>query len=154
MLTIFQNAAKHAENTAIVVHDKKYTYQTLLQHAQQFAAELLQDTNDLSEARIAFMVNPGFDYVKVQWGIWLAGGVVVPLCLTHPLPSLQYVIEDTEAKVIVISPEYQSILQDYCTANQIRLIVLGDEQHNKTVALPDNEAITLCVMDFHLVFNS
>ena len=137
MLTIFQNAAKHAENTAIVVHDKKYTYQTLLQHAQQFAVELLQDTNDLSEARIAFMVNPGFNYVKVQWGIWLAGGVVVPLCLTHPLPSLQYVIEDTEAKVIVISPEYQSILQDYCTANQIRLIVLGDEQHHKTIALPE-----------------
>jgi malonyl-CoA/methylmalonyl-CoA synthetase len=137
MLDIFQNVAKEAENTAIVVHDKKYSYQTLLQHAQQFAAELLQDSNDLSEARIAFMVNPSFDYVKVQWGIWLAGGVVVPLCLTHPLPSLQYVIEDTEAKVIVISPEYQSILQDYCTANQIRLIVLGDEQQNKTVVLPE-----------------
>jgi malonyl-CoA/methylmalonyl-CoA synthetase len=50
--------------------------------AESFACLLLAEKKDLNEARVAFMVAPGFDYVKVQWGIWLAGGIAVPLCVT------------------------------------------------------------------------
>lgn len=103
-----------------------------------FAADLLNGKADLEQERIAFMVDPGFDYVKVQWGIWRAGGIAVPLCLTHPLPSLQYVLEDTATSTIVVSPAYADLLSGFASANNIRLIVLGDEifQEN-AIVLPE-----------------
>ncbi len=100
MLTLFSNAANAGNTTAILSNEKLYTYNELLNASKAFAGILLQNKNDLHESRVCFMVTPGFDYVKVQWAIWQAGGIAVPLCLSHPLPSLQYVIEDTEATVV------------------------------------------------------
>ncbi len=59
---------------------------------------------DLDEARVAFFVTPGFDHVAIQWGIWRAGGVAVPLPLTYPAPELEYLIRDADASVLVVDP--------------------------------------------------
>ncbi|MEY3920887.1 MAG: hypothetical protein RL634_648 [Bacteroidota bacterium] len=121
-MKIISSAKYHAKKIAIVEGLKKWSYQDLLDGSEHFAACLLETKEHLQGARIAFMVDPGFDYVKVEWAIWRAGGIAVPLCLTHPLPSLQYVLEDTAASIIVVSPQYQSILKGYASDNNIRLI--------------------------------
>jgi len=136
MISLINQVGKYGEKTAIVVGEKQYSYQELLAASSSFAGDLLADTDDLHEARVGYMVNPGFDYVKVQWGIWQAGGVAVPLCLTHPLPSLQYVIEDTNATIVVVSPEYAPILDELCREKSIRMIVLGTETIKENVVLP------------------
>ena len=121
-MKLVASARDHAQKTAIIEGNTKWSYQDLLEGSEKFASCLLNSSNNLRGERIAFMVDPGFDYVKVEWAIWRAGGVAVPLCLTHPLPSLQYVLEDTAASIIVISPQYQSILKEYALDNNIRLI--------------------------------
>ncbi|MFC2102288.1 long-chain fatty acid--CoA ligase, partial [Bacteroidota bacterium] len=60
--------------------------------SSQAAIKLLDGRQDLNEARIAYLVPPGFDHVAIQWGIWRAGGIAVPLCEKHPLPAMQYII--------------------------------------------------------------
>lgn len=110
---------------AIISNGNSYSYQALQNASEQFAHILLNTAPDLAETRVAFMVVPGFDYVRVQRGIWLAGGVAVPLCTTHPLASLQYVIEDTQASIIVVSPEFEPILGPYAAQQGLRFIVLG-----------------------------
>ncbi len=136
MISIINQAGKYGDKTAILADGKQYSYRQLITASSSFAADLLQDIDDLHEARVGFMVNPGFDYVKVQWAIWQAGGIAVPLCLTHPLPSLQYVIEDTNATIVVVSPEYAAILADLCKERSIRLVVLGSETLKENVVLP------------------
>ena len=126
MTEFIQQATKVSGNVAIFSDGKSYSYDDLLKSSGQFATILLNGKPDLSEAPVCFMVNPGFDYVKIQWAIWRAGGVAVPLCLSHPLPSLQYVIEDTGTSIIVVSPEYESILKSLAEQKQIRLIVLSN----------------------------
>lgn len=137
MLTLFSNAATAGNATAILSNEKLYTYNELLNASKAFAGILLQNKNDLQESRVCFMVTPGFDYVKVQWAIWQAGGIAVPLCLSHPLPSLQYVIEDTEATVLVVSPQYEELLKGLASEKNIRLVVLGKEQEIYLSALPE-----------------
>jgi malonyl-CoA/methylmalonyl-CoA synthetase len=137
MLQILKNAEFHCNNIAIISNGKNYTYRHLLDDSHLFASLLLQDNSDLSQQRVAFMVNPVFDYVKVQWAIWRAGGIAVPLCLTHPLPSLEYVIEDTEATVLVVSAEYESFMEPLVQQFNLRLIVLGKEQIEEMKALPE-----------------
>lgn len=138
-LPIFNYAKTHPDRVAILQDDQSYTYGSLLNAAETFAHNLLQNEADLGERRVAFMVNPGFDYVRTQWGIWMAGGVVVPLCITYPLPSLQYVLEDTQAEIVVVSPEFESILGDYCREEGLRLIVLGKEEPEAKGVLPQLE---------------
>ncbi|KAK6337922.1 hypothetical protein TWF696_001398 [Orbilia brochopaga] len=61
---------------------------------------------DIQEQRIAFLVPPGADYVHIQWGIWAAGGVAVPLCTTHPFHELEYAVADSKPSLIFIHHDF------------------------------------------------
>jgi malonyl-CoA/methylmalonyl-CoA synthetase len=137
MLSFLEQAEKFHNSTAIVAGESRYSYGELLASSASFSYSLLSGDSDLRGARVAFMVEPGFDYVKTMWAIWQAGGVAVPLCLSHPLPSLKYYIEDTGAAIIVVSPVFESILGGYCQEQDILMIVLGNEEKNNTNHLPD-----------------
>ncbi|GAA4469057.1 acyl-CoA synthetase [Nibrella saemangeumensis] len=138
MLQLIQNATRNAELTAVILDGQSYTYQQLLDASAAIAALLLEDSTDLTEARVAFMVTPGFDYVRVQWGIWRAGGVAVPLALSYPLPSLRYVIEDTGTQIVVADKPFAELLAPLVEEKGLRLIVLGEEDEaNRSKALPD-----------------
>ena len=85
------------ERVAVVSADGTYSYGDLDRASRRVAAELLGDRDDLDQARVAFFVPPGFTYVAVQRGIWRAGGVAVPLAMSHPPPEIEYVIRDAGA---------------------------------------------------------
>jgi malonyl-CoA/methylmalonyl-CoA synthetase len=137
MSLLIQRAKGHLIRTAIVSEGKSYTYATLLAAAESLACLLLAEKKDLNEARIAFMVAPGFDYVKVQWGIWLAGGIAVPLCVTYPLQSLQYVLEDTQTAIVVVGPEFRDLLQGYAEEKKLRFLVLDTLESVGESPLPE-----------------
>jgi malonyl-CoA/methylmalonyl-CoA synthetase len=141
------NARNHSNTIAIISEGKSFSYNDLLQGSGKYASLLLGSRSDLNEERVCFMVTPGFDYVKIQWAIWRAGGVAVPLCLSYPLPSLQYVIEDTGATILIVSPEYEVMLKNLSEQKQIRLIVLGDElalhEKNLPVIISERRAMIL-----------
>ncbi len=103
---IVKRAKRYKDQVAVYSEGEAWKYGSIIHRAQHFATLLLGQKDDLAEARVAFMVNPGVDYVSVQWAIWIAGGIAVPLCLTYPPPSLDYVLQDTEADYIVASDEY------------------------------------------------
>jgi len=123
MLSILEQAEKFKDKAAIYSDGQSYTFQDLINKSGHLANIILQDENDLKEARVAFMVNPGFGYVQTLWAIWQAGGVAVPLCITHPLPSLEYVLDDTEADIIILSAEYLDTLNPYFQKKTIRVIL-------------------------------
>lgn len=135
MLQFFEQAKKHLTNDAIIHDGVIYKYEQLLTTTQEFSGILLNASSDLNEARVAFMVQPGFYYVATLWAIWLAGGVAVPLCVTHPLPSLEYVLDDTQASILVISKEFKELLAPYLQKANIRVIVIED-LNDQAIAYP------------------
>ena len=138
MIQIFQKSRSFGTKTAIISGGNTYSYTDLHAAADDFAHLLLEEQADLAEGRVAFMVQPGFDYVRVQWGIWQAGGMVVPLCLSYPLPSLRYTIENSGASVIVVSPEFEVTLKDLSDELGCRFIVLGkNDQAKSPKTLPE-----------------
>ncbi len=137
MINIFTNSRPYANKTAIISDGKSFSYSELHQSANEFAYTLLAENTDLSEARVAFMVQPGFDYVRVQWGIWQAGGIVVPLCLSYPIPSLRYTIENSGASILVVSPEFEDLMKDLATELGCRFIVLGKNEGGNAQNLPE-----------------
>jgi malonyl-CoA/methylmalonyl-CoA synthetase len=77
---------------------------------------------DLAGARVAFLVPPSIDYVVAQWGIWRAGGIAVPLCVTHPSPELAYVLDDAAVSCVVVHDELRERIADVAEVRGVPLL--------------------------------
>jgi malonyl-CoA/methylmalonyl-CoA synthetase len=97
-----------------------YTYNDLLDASSQVATALLAGHNDLQEARVGFLMTPGFPWVALQWGIWRAGGVAVPLPLNATRPELEYLVDDTGASALVFDTPAAALLQPIAAARGLR----------------------------------
>ncbi len=104
-LPLSARARAHATRTAIIAQEGAFTYDDLLDASARVATALLNGADDLLEARVAFIAPPGWHYVAAQWGIWRAGGIAVPLALSHPAAELEYVIQDADAAVVLAHSE-------------------------------------------------
>src|SRR3989441_161043 len=110
-LPLVARARAHADRSAISAGDGTFTYRELLDASAGVANCLLAGRADLAEARVAFLAPAGFRHVATQWGIWRAGGVAVPLAVSHPPPELEYVIRDAEAEIVVVHPDLAGSLE-------------------------------------------
>ena len=126
MIAIVERAKKFKNRIALRSDGSIFAYQQLLDRSEVIAKNLLKGKNDLNEARVAFIVTPGFEYTAIQWGIWRAGGIAVPLCIKHPLSSIEYVIKDTSAKAIVFSSEYYDLISPLQSDNALSFIPIED----------------------------
>jgi malonyl-CoA/methylmalonyl-CoA synthetase len=101
---------------AIIAPDGTFGHTDLHNASTRVAGGLLNGALDLEEARVAFLISPGFVYVAVQQGIWRAGGVAVPLAISHPPAELDYVIRDAGASIVVGSSEDAEMLAPLASA--------------------------------------
>ena len=123
---IVARACAHGRRVAIADRTGTYTYDQLDGASVEVAERLLDGRPDLSEARVAFLVTPGFEYVAVQWGIWRAGGIAVPLPLSHPAAELEYLIRDSEAAIVIADAENASLAEPSATAAGVAFIMSAD----------------------------
>ena len=125
-IPLIAHASSHSERTAIADDQGQFTYQQLLDTSARVAAALLAGGDDLREARVAFMAPPGFQHVAVQWGIWRAGGIAVPLAVMYPAAELAYTIEDSQATIVVAHAEFVEALAPLATERQLRFLTTDD----------------------------
>src|SRR5574342_366790 len=109
-LTIVGRAAQHAGRPAVVAAEGRFSYGDLISASHAVASALLEGRADLGQARVAYLVPPGFHWVATQWGIWRAGGVAVPLAVSHPPPEHEYVIRDCGAAIVLAHPDHVDTL--------------------------------------------
>jgi len=127
----------HAKRIAICDAEGTYTYERLLGASARVASALLDGLDDLGEQRIPFLVTPGFSWVAVQWGIWLAGGIAVPLPLGSPASELEYCIDDTQAAALVTDVAGENLLAPIAAARGLRLLRCDLAMEYKTGPLPE-----------------
>jgi len=125
-LQVIGQAQNHRNKQAIISNNKSYSYQDLLNSSAAVAAHLLEGLEDLKEARVTFLIAPSFEYTAIKWGIWRAGGVSVPLCVLHPLPSLQYVIENSQSSILIVDQQHFEMLAPLAKEQNIRLLLSQD----------------------------
>ena len=111
---------------AIIANDGTFTYEQLDDASRRVASALLAGREDLDQDRVAFLVPPSFAYAATQRGIWRAGGVAVPLAVSHPPAELEYVIQDAGARIIVGDPAYAGTLGPLATQLGARLVMTGE----------------------------
>jgi malonyl-CoA/methylmalonyl-CoA synthetase len=121
-MSLFSRAEQFGTRVALIADDATLTYESLLERSAAMAAHLLGLRDSLHGERIAFLVVPSAAHVVVQWGIWRAGGIAVPLCVQHPAPELAHVIEDSGATCIVVDAALRSVIEPVAIARNIPLL--------------------------------
>ncbi len=125
-MELIDRAAGFGERIAVADRSGTFSYAQLLTGSARAAARLLAGSADLTGERVAFMVEPSFDYVRIQWGIWRAGGVAVPLCLTHPAPELEYVLDTVRPSITITSDRYADLLGPLARSREIEMLAVED----------------------------
>ncbi len=132
-IPIIRRAQRHGDRIAIADADGEHSFEDLLSASRAVAAELLKSgrrrteqakgRRELREARVAFMFPPGFGYAAAQWGIWRAGGIAVPLCLSHPEAEIDFVIRDTSPAALLAHPGHRAKLESVARRREVPLLV-------------------------------
>ena len=141
-------AQRHAGRMAIIDSSRTYTYDALLGGSSGVAATLLDGREDLGEARVAFLITPSYSWVAVLWGVWLAGGIAVPLPLAAPAAELEYILEDTQAAVIICDEEHEGVVRLLAAKRDLRAYSCSEllshaEAQNLPAISPDRRAMIL-----------
>jgi len=136
-LPLIARARWHGDAVAVQIRSTSYSYDRLLDRSAELAAVLLNTADDLQEVRVAYLLPAGFDYIAVQWAIWRAGGIAVPLSLSATEPELQYVLEDSQALCVLTSREWSEKVASLCERLHRRLVILDDVRFAQERPLPD-----------------
>jgi len=136
-LPLIERAKTYEKSIAIVANEGTFTYQDLLDTSAQIATLLLDGKEDLQEQRVAFLIPSGFQYVTSLWGIWRAGGIATPLCVSHPQPELEYVVADSGASIIIVHPDFADLLRAIAMERGLRFILTSDMLSTDICLLPE-----------------
>ena len=122
---LIAKAQSFGPRAAVVDAQGLFTYGDLLHASARVATALLAGRDDLEEERVGFLVTPGFPWVAMQWGIWRAGGIAVPLPLNSPRPELEYLVDDTGASALVFDTGAAQLLEPIAAARGLRAFPYG-----------------------------
>jgi malonyl-CoA/methylmalonyl-CoA synthetase len=136
-IPIIARSYRHGGRTAVVDAQGPFSYNDLLDASSHVATALLTGRADLGEERVAFVLTPGFPWVAVQWGIWRAGGIAVPLPVNSTRPELEYFIDDARASTLIYDAPAAPLLAPIAAARGIRTMSYDQLRARQTAQLPD-----------------
>ncbi|KAK4229698.1 acyl-CoA synthetase family member 3, mitochondrial [Podospora fimiseda] len=145
-LPVFEAIVRHDPNSTAVIHSRsgrRFQYGELLGDVAKVRNQLYEKAgrNDLDGERVAFLVENSYDYVVTLLAILAAKSIAVPLSPAFPASELQYIINHSEALMLLASnrftPKAQEVLQTDLDSEPILL------QLNKFQGGSAHENITL-----------
>lgn len=135
-IELIERLTSYGDRIAVTDPTGSYSYEDLLASSGSVASKLLSKESDLKEKRVAFLIPSGFEYAAVMLGVWRSGGIAVPLCVSHPDPELDYVIENSGADFLIASPEFEERLSRLAALRGAGFIATGDALHSQGLPLP------------------
>jgi malonyl-CoA/methylmalonyl-CoA synthetase len=104
------------DRVGFVSDGRTWSFTDLDTAAARIAAELFARRPALSGDCIGLFVRPGFHWIAALTGIWRAGGVAVPLALSHPPPELDFTIRDSGATLVLVDDDAVAMMTPIATA--------------------------------------
>jgi malonyl-CoA/methylmalonyl-CoA synthetase len=135
-LSIVKRAMLHRNSIAFKNESSEQTYQHLLNRSEQLAAQLLENESDLNSSTVAMLIPADPDFVSVQWAIWRAGGIILPLCLSATQPEWEYSLSDSNTSIVITTQELKHEISDLCNKLNVRLLVIESHHTKKEIVLP------------------
>ncbi|KAK4157737.1 acyl-CoA synthetase family member 3, mitochondrial [Chaetomidium leptoderma] len=142
-LPVFEAIARHDPDSTVVIHSnsgRRFRYGELLGDVCKVRNRLYETAgrNDIDGERIAFLVENSYDYVVTLLAILAAKSIAVPLSPAFPAPELQYILNHSEALMLLSSakfaPKAEEVLRTELDVEPVYLQLnkfQGDGVHEK-----------------------
>lgn len=124
--------ARTPDQVAIHCGQQHLSYRELNQQANRVAHYLRQHYEIQADDRVALLLDRSLDLVVALWGILKSGAAYVPLDPTYPAPRIQYVLEHSQAKLVLT----QAHLLHLCENQTVLPLATVLEQDDFTENLP------------------
>ena len=110
---LFEEQVKqNPDSIAVVYEDEELTYQQLNERANQLAHHL-RTLGVRPDTLVAIAVERSLEMIIGLLGILKAGGAYVPLDPTYPQERLQFMLEDTNAPILITQNHLNETFWDY-----------------------------------------
>ncbi|XP_075045152.1 malonate--CoA ligase ACSF3, mitochondrial isoform X1 [Mixophyes fleayi] len=111
---VFCKAPAFGNKTAMVDHHGQHSYQDLYLRSCALSKEITQllgnPGNDIPPERVSFLCPNDSSYVVCQWAAWMSGAIAVPLFNNHPLPELEYILQDSQSALVLTERSYAGFI--------------------------------------------
>ncbi|KAL9576141.1 MAG: hypothetical protein Q9212_007348, partial [Teloschistes hypoglaucus] len=112
-LPIFEAISRHDPESTAVIHctsGRRFTYGQLLKDVAEARDKLRQSAAGQSTdgQRIAFLIENSYDYVVTLLSVFGSNGIAVPLSSSFPASELRYILDNSEALMLLSSAKFQS----------------------------------------------
>ena len=115
------------DQQSLLYEGRWHTPRELLQRAAALAGGLVELGVEPGDRVVAVMANSP-DVGVLYQALWRAGAVATPALFLLPPPELRVIITDSEAKAVVVSPEFLPSVQMAVDGLDVRVIVDGAAQ--------------------------
>lgn len=95
-----EQVKKNYDKTSLVYNGNRITYGLLNEKANR-VARFLKGKGIGTEKVVAIMLEQGFDRIVAILGILKAGGAYLPIDKSYPVDRIQYMLQDSEAKILL-----------------------------------------------------
>jgi len=96
-----ENLSKHPDNYLVSFKDRKYTYREGAYIAEKIAKRL-RDLGIRPQENVGFLVEMSELYMFCVLGVMSIGAIYVPLDDKHPDKRIQFILEDTQSRVLIV----------------------------------------------------
>ncbi|OLN81778.1 Acyl-CoA synthetase family member 3, mitochondrial [Colletotrichum chlorophyti] len=150
-LPLFEAISRHDPESTAVIHSlsgRRFKYGELLGDVRRARNKLLDSAGkpDLNGERIAFLVENSYDYVVTLLAALAARSIAVPLSPAFPAAELQYILNQSEASVLVSSAKFATKAREILATDlissptpiELQKHLGGSEHEQKGVLLPES----------------
>ncbi|XP_058458207.1 malonate--CoA ligase ACSF3, mitochondrial [Malaya genurostris] len=128
----FKRALLYGEKSAIRDQTRDYSFIQIYEAVKRLALQISNSCGSASQSRVAFICPNDVTYVISQWACWFSGQIAVPLNPSYPLNLLEYYIKDSDASLLIATPELQNIAQPLATKLDKRLLLVNHDLLNSS----------------------
>ena len=125
------------DKVALVERDHAFTYAQVERRIVQFASGLLAGRSDLEEARIAFLIPAGVDYVTALHGVWRAGGIAIPLNVASAGSEWEHCLTSAGVTQVIVDEQTLGGIKGLCDRLAIRIATVSDTLTDSVSSLPE-----------------
>lgn len=112
MHTLFEDQVKiNKEKIALTLHGKDLTYADLNSSSNQIA-RLLIENGVKSGDNVGVIADRNFYMIKALMGTLKSGGAYVPVDPSYPIDRQEYILDNSNAKVVLVDDNYELLKHD------------------------------------------
>ena len=130
LVTLFKDiVSKYPNNVAVQIGEKSITYKELDQKSNTLALQILNKNVKKGDI-IGVCINKSIELVISIWAILKAGCVYMPMYVGYPKDRLDYMIKNSNCKLLILNSTMKSVINTKCEV----IDIVGFEKIENTEA--------------------